>query len=95
MAALFNTKQRIGEKIGAFFERFKAEMRYVNCEPQYAAIAFREGLLPGTALYENLIRNPPKDMDDIITKVEREIRIEKAKEALEVKITVDDALRET
>jgi type II secretory ATPase GspE/PulE/Tfp pilus assembly ATPase PilB-like protein len=34
-------------------------------------------------------------MDDIVTKVKGEIHIEKAKEALEVRITMDDALRET
>ena len=56
-------------------------MREINCEPRYAAIAFREGLLPGTALYRNLIRNPPKDMDDVLTRVEGEIRLERDKEA--------------
>lgn len=81
IAALFGTKQNIGEKIGKFFERFKAEMRGISCEPQYAAIAFREGLLPGTTLFKNLIRNPPKDMDDVLTQVEGEIRLERAKEA--------------
>lgn len=81
MAAQFSTKQRTWEKIKAFFERFKTEMRYVNYKPQYTVIAFRECLLPGTALYENLICNPPKDVDDIVTKVEGEICIEKAKEA--------------
>lgn len=95
MAALFSTKQRAKEKIGSFFERFKVEMRYINYEPQYVVIWFCEGLLSGTALYENLIRNPSKNMEDVIAKVEREIQIEKAKEALEVGITMDDALRET
>ena len=57
-------------------------------------IAFRKGLLPGTALYENLIRNPPKDMDDIVTKVEGEIRIEKAKEAQEARVTAVVASRQ-
>ncbi|XP_062009701.1 uncharacterized protein LOC133726207 [Rosa rugosa] len=85
MATLFSTKQKPGEKVGKFFERFKAEMRHVNCDPQFAAIAFREGLLLGTPLYESLLRDPPKDMDDIITRVEGEIRIERAKEAREAR----------
>ena len=87
MASLFNTKQAVGEEIGKFFERFKAEMRQVNCEPQFAAIAFREGLLPDSALYESLMRDPPKDMDDIVTGVEGEIRIESAKTAKQTRIT--------
>ncbi|XP_024172011.1 uncharacterized protein LOC112178021 [Rosa chinensis] len=87
MATLFSTKQKPGERVGKFFERFKAEMRHVNCDPQFAAIAFREGLLLGTPLYESLLRDPPKDMDDIITRVEGEIRIERAKEAREARYT--------
>jgi hypothetical protein len=94
MAALFCTKQNVGEKIGKFFERFKAEMRGINCEPQYAAIAFREGLLPETALYRNLIRNPPKNMDDVLTRVEGEIRLEKASEAQEARFTAAVTSRE-
>ena len=85
MATLFSTKQLVGEKIGKFFERFKTEMRHVNCEPQFAAIAFREGLLPNSTLYESLLRDPPKDMDNIVTRVKGEIRIEKAREAREVR----------
>lgn len=81
MEALFSTKQRTGKKIGSIFEKFKAKMRYVNCKPQYAAIAFCKGLLLGTALYANLIHNPLKDIDDIVTEIEGEILIEKAKEA--------------
>lgn len=61
-------------------------MRYVNCESQWAVIAFK-GLLPGTALYENLIRSPPKDMDDIFTRVEGEILLERAKESQEARLT--------
>ncbi|XP_024196298.1 uncharacterized protein LOC112199524 [Rosa chinensis] len=62
-------------------------MRHVNCDPQFAAIAFREELLLGTPLYENLLRDPPKDMDNVITRVEGEIRIERAKEAREARYT--------
>ena len=62
-------------------------MRQVSVEPQFAAIAFREGLLPDSALYENLLRNPPKDMDDIVTRVEGEIRIENAKAAKQTRMT--------
>ena len=79
MATLFNTKKKVGEKIGYFFKRFKLEMMHISCNPQCAAIAFREGLFPGTPLYENLLRNPPRDMDDIIIRVEGKIRVEGAK----------------
>ena len=92
--SLFITKQQAGEKVGVFFERFKAEMRYVNCEPQCAAIAFREGLFPGAALFENLIRNPPKNMDNVLTRVEGEIRLERAREIQEARVIDVIALRE-
>ncbi|XP_062005720.1 uncharacterized protein LOC133722876 [Rosa rugosa] len=94
LATLFSTKQKPGEKVGIFFERFRAEMSHVNCAPQFAPIAFREGLLLGTPLYESLLGDPPKDMEDIITRVEGEIRIEKAKEACEARLTAVVTSRE-
>ncbi|XP_062015884.1 uncharacterized protein LOC133732360 [Rosa rugosa] len=94
MATLFSTKQKPEEKVGNFFERFKAEMHHVNCDPQFAAISFGEGLLLGTPLCESLLRDPPKDMDDIITRVQGEIRIEKAKEAREAQLTAVVTSRE-
>ncbi|XP_062020992.1 uncharacterized protein LOC133737465 [Rosa rugosa] len=94
MATLFSTKQKPGEKVGKFFERFTADMRHVNCDPQFAAIAFREGLLFGTPLCKSLLRDPPKDMDDIITRVQGEIIIEKAKEAREAQLTAVVTSRE-
>lgn len=47
----------------------------------------QRSLLPDTALYENLILNPPKDLYVIFTRVEREIRLKKAKEAQEARLT--------
>ncbi|XP_024200130.1 uncharacterized protein LOC112203387 [Rosa chinensis] len=94
MATLFSTKQKPGEKVGKFFERFKAVMHHVNCDPQFAAITFQEGFLLGTLLCESLLCDLPKDMDDIIKRVQWEIRIEKAKEAREVQLTTVVTSRE-
>ncbi|XP_061993647.1 uncharacterized protein LOC133711558 [Rosa rugosa] len=94
LATMFNTKQKLGKKVGKIFKRFRAKMSHVNCDPQFAAIAFREGLLFGTPLYESLLRDPPKDMDGIITRVEGEVRIEKEKEAREARLTVVVTSRE-
>ncbi|KAK9912526.1 hypothetical protein M0R45_036388 [Rubus argutus] len=77
MAALFGTKQQVGEKLGDFLERFIDEMAKLGeCDTHYAAIAFREGLIPGGKMHQSLIKRPPQDMRDVLSRAEGKIRLE-------------------
>ncbi|KAK9939603.1 hypothetical protein M0R45_016294 [Rubus argutus] len=73
MVALFAVKQ----KPKAFYERFRDEQVQTHeCTFEYAAITFREGLLPSMQVYKDLVRRPTKDMGEIQTRIEGEIRLE-------------------
>lgn len=69
-------KQKVGEWLKAFYERFHAEQAQTKaCAFEYAVSTFREGLLPRTQVYNDLVRRQAKDMGDIQTWIEREIRL--------------------
>lgn len=66
MTALFMVKQKVGEKLKAFYERFRTEQAQIyGCTTKYAVVSFREGLLPNTQVYKGLVRRPTKDMGEI------------------------------
>nr|XP_011459661.1 PREDICTED: uncharacterized protein LOC105350023 [Fragaria vesca subsp. vesca] len=77
MAALFMVKQKIGERLKTFYDRFWGkQIQIEGCTSEYAAVAFREGLLPGSPIYKDLVRKPAKDMNEIQARIEGEIRLE-------------------
>lgn len=88
MAALFAVKQKVGERLKAFYERFRAEQAQTHgCTSDFAAVAFREGLLPSTQVYKDLVRRPAKDMGEIQTRIEGEIRLEEIEAAQASRMT--------
>ena len=77
MAALFPMKQKAGERLKVFYERFRTEQAQIyGCSSEYAVVAFSERLLPNTQVYKDLVRRPAKEMGEIQIRIEGEIRLE-------------------
>nr|XP_011462073.1 PREDICTED: uncharacterized protein LOC105350825 [Fragaria vesca subsp. vesca] len=82
MAAIFMVKQKVRERLKTFYECFRAEQVQIEgCTSKYAAVAFREGLLPNSHMYNDLVRKPAKDMSEIQTRIEGEISLEEIEAA--------------
>ncbi|CAN6698401.1 unnamed protein product [Malus baccata var. baccata] len=47
-----------------------------ECDSHTAALAFREGVLPGTKMRRSLIETPPLDMREVMTRADGIIRLE-------------------
>ncbi|KAM2463594.1 hypothetical protein COP1_002990 [Malus domestica] len=66
-ALMCNTKQNVGESLKSYMTRFTEEMSTLEeCDSHTAALAFREGVLPGTKMRRSLIETPPLDMREVI-----------------------------
>lgn len=82
MVALFAVKQKSRERLKAVYKRFCVKQAQTHgCTSKCAVVAFRKGLLPGMQVYKDLVRRPAKDMGEIQTRIEGEIRLEKIKAA--------------
>ncbi|CAN6718345.1 unnamed protein product [Malus baccata var. baccata] len=74
---LFSTKQNVGESFKSYMTRFTEEMSTLEeCESHTAALAFREGVLPGTKMCRSLIETPPLDMREVMARADGIIRLE-------------------
>ncbi|KAK1273930.1 hypothetical protein QJS04_geneDACA010876 [Acorus gramineus] len=70
-------KQAERERLRDYLTRFSVEMTQIeSCDPKTATMAFRGGLIPTGHLYESLIRKPPTNMADVLSRVEGYIRLE-------------------
>lgn len=82
MVALFAVKQKSRERLKVVYKRFCVEQAQTHgCTSKCAVVAFRMGLLHGMQVYKDLVRRPAKDMGEIKTRIEGEIRLEKIKVA--------------
>ncbi|XP_070682894.1 uncharacterized protein [Malus domestica] len=74
---LFSTKQNVGESLKSYMTRFTEEMSTLEeCDSHTAALAFREGVLPGTKMRRSLIETPPLDMREVMARADGIIRLE-------------------
>nr|XP_028964702.1 uncharacterized protein LOC114827174 [Malus domestica] len=74
---LFSTKQNVGESLKSYITRFTEEMSTLEeCDFHNAALAFREGVLPGSKMRRSLIETPLLDMRKVMARADGIIRLE-------------------
>ena len=70
-------EQRYGESTRQFLDRFTEVTEQVQeLDSKQAANFFVRGLINGSLAHERFIETPPKDMNEVRTKVEGIIRVE-------------------
>ncbi|KAI5344546.1 hypothetical protein L3X38_012423 [Prunus dulcis] len=83
IAALFNTKQKACESLKDYLKRFTEEMSTLETYDSHTvSLTFRKGVTLGTKMHKSLVKTPPLDMREVLTRVDGIIRLEEEELAL-------------
>ena len=94
--ANLHLEQRYGESTRQFLDRFTEVTEQVQeLDSKQAANFFVRGLINGSLAHERFIETPPKDMNEVRTKVEGIIRVEENRQRTAKNATIAVAQNNT